>query len=59
MVKEEVINGKTYYQCEECDFYYEEKELAQKCEDFCKEHKSCSIEITKHAVKPTKKEGCC
>jgi hypothetical protein len=50
MVKE--IKGKTYYQCEICKFYYETRKLAQKCEDFCKEHSSCSLEITKHAVNP-------
>ena len=59
MVKEETINGKTYYQCESCEFYYKTRELAQKCENFCNTHKSCSMEITKHAVKPkgNKKEG--
>lgn len=50
MVKETEKNGKTYYQCEICKFYYESRDLAQKCEDFCKEHNSCSLEITKHAV---------
>ena len=56
MVKEEVINGKTYYQCEECEFYYKEKEWAQKCDDFCKKYKSCSVELTKHAVNPKGKD---
>jgi hypothetical protein len=51
MVKEVTRNNKTYYQCEICKFYYKDKEWAQKCEDFCKKHKSCSIEITKHSVK--------
>ena len=50
MVKEIEKNGKTYYQCEICMFYYEEKEWAQKCEDYCRKYKSCSLEITKHAV---------
>jgi len=50
MVIEIEKNDKKYYQCESCGFYYEDKELAQKCEDFCKEHNSCSLEITKHAV---------
>jgi len=51
MVKEITKNGKTYYQCEICEFYYETSELAQQCEDFCRKHNSCSLEITKHAVK--------
>ena len=51
MVKELMKHGKKYFQCEECGFYYKEKKWAQKCEDFCKKRKSCSIEITKHSVK--------
>ena len=52
MVKEETKKGKNYFVCEECGFYYETEDLAQKCEAFCKEHNSCSLEITKHAVQP-------
>jgi len=51
MVKEVIKNNKTYYQCEICKFYYKEKKWAKKCEAFCKKHKSCSLEITKHSVK--------
>lgn len=38
------------YLCEECNLLYREEELAQKCEDWCRETKSCNLEITKHAV---------
>ena len=51
MVKEVTKNNKKYFQCEECGFYYKDKGWAEKCEAFCKKHKSCSIEITKHSVK--------
>ena len=51
MVKEEIKNNKKYYVCEECGFLYEEKEWAEKCQIWCKEHNSCNIEITKHASK--------
>ena len=44
-------NNKTYYQCEECGFKYEEKEWAEKCEVWCKEHQSCNLEIIEHAAK--------
>jgi len=30
---------------------YQEKEWAEKCEAWCKEHKSCNLKITKHAIK--------
>lgn len=36
--------------CEECDLLYREEELAKKCEDWCRENKSCNLEITRHAV---------
>jgi rubredoxin len=42
------------YKCPECGFLYEEKKWAEKCEAWCKEHKSCNIEIAKHAVKNEK-----
>lgn len=46
MAKE--TNG--YYYCEICKFKYETKELAFKCEGYCKKNNSCSLEIIKHAV---------
>jgi hypothetical protein len=39
-----------FWACEECKLKYRKKELAEKCEAWCKEHKSCNLEITKHAV---------
>ncbi len=43
--------NKEYYRCGECDMQYVEKEWAEKCEAWCKEHpNSCNVEITKHAV---------
>ncbi len=43
--------GKKLYQCRECGFKYEDKEWAEKCEAWCKEHKSCNLEIIKHAIR--------
>ncbi len=39
------------YQCEDCDLKYESKEIAEKCEAWCREHKSCNLDIIKYAVK--------
>jgi len=50
MVKEIKKNSKKYYECEACNMYYESREMAQKCEDFCNKYKSCDLEIIKHAV---------
>ena len=41
---------KPAYVCSECGFGYADARLALLCEDFCKEHKSCSLEITKNAI---------
>ena len=42
-------SNKKLYQCDECGFHYQDKEIAEKCEAWCKEHKSCNIEIIAHA----------
>ena len=42
--------GKQTYRCDECGFLYEDKEIADKCEAWCKEHHSCNLEITAHAL---------
>jgi hypothetical protein len=47
-----VKRNKTLYVCEECKLQYREKYWAEKCEEWCKKHKSCNLEITKHAIKP-------
>jgi len=41
---------KALFQCEECKLLYEERGWAEKCEAWCKEHKSCNIEIIEHAI---------
>ncbi|MDO8601182.1 MAG: hypothetical protein Q7R46_00710 [bacterium] len=50
MVREIKKEDKTLYQCQECGFEYKEKEWAEKCEAWCKNTKSCNLEIIKHAV---------
>ncbi|MBI2097313.1 MAG: hypothetical protein HYT46_00010 [Candidatus Vogelbacteria bacterium] len=60
MVKIIQKDNKELYQCEECGFQYEDKEWAEKCEVWCKEHQSCNIEITAHAIPQedeSKKDG--
>jgi hypothetical protein len=36
--------------CEACGFLYSERNLARKCEEWCKTHHSCNMEITRHSV---------
>ena len=45
----ELGTSKELYQCEECGFHYENREWAEKCEAWCRDHKSCNIEIIAHA----------
>lgn len=49
MVKEIQTNETTLFQCEDCGFKYQEKEWAEKCQAWCKEHHSCNLEITQHS----------
>ena len=51
MVLAKEDNGNEIYICEECDMAYEDEVTAKKCEDYCKKYKSCSLEITKKAIK--------
>lgn len=40
----------TLHQCLECGLHYASQDTARECEAWCKEHKSCSLEITKQSV---------
>lgn len=40
------------YKCLECGLLYKEKKWRDQCYDWCREHKSCNIEIIEHAIKP-------
>jgi len=50
MVKELRKDDVTLYICEACGLAYKEKELAEKCKQWCEQHQSCNLEITQHKV---------
>ncbi|MBI2096030.1 MAG: hypothetical protein HYT43_00085 [Candidatus Taylorbacteria bacterium] len=50
-MKEILKNNKKFYQCQECGLVYADKETAEKCQAWCIEHRSCNLEIIKHAEK--------
>lgn len=50
MVKIVQQNNQKLYQCEECGLKYESEKIAEKCRAWCGEHKSCNLDIIKHAV---------
>ncbi len=42
------------YKCKECGLIYKDKNIAKKCEDWCRKYRSCNLEITKYAVNKNK-----
>ncbi len=52
MVKEVKKTGKIRYACEECGYIYAQKEWAERCEAWCREHHSCNPEILRHGTPP-------
>jgi len=50
MVKKIEKGKEVLYQCEECGFHYKSEQLAKQCEDWCRAHHSCNLEIIKDAV---------
>lgn len=49
-----VLQTQNGWQCDECGFLYEDKEWANKCESWCKENKSCNLDIIAHAKEDKK-----
>ncbi|MEM4282755.1 MAG: hypothetical protein QW559_03550 [Candidatus Woesearchaeota archaeon] len=50
MVKKIRKDNKSYWQCEACGFYYSDSSTAERCEEWCRAHNSCNLEITKKAA---------
>jgi len=52
-----VFMVKEVYACEICGLVYADKALAEKCERFCGEHKSCDLTIIKQAIGKLKEKA--
>jgi hypothetical protein len=50
MVSKVKVCGLDDYVCEECGFVYHDRETAELCENYCRTHHACSLEITSKAV---------
>ena len=50
MVREIKREDKGLFICEECGLAYEQKEWAEKCQQWCRENQSCNLEIIQHSV---------
>jgi len=48
--------GNPQYVCSECGLAYKEEEWMKKCQSWCKEHKSCNLDIISHAEKEAEKK---
>jgi len=45
-----MTNDNGIYYCKICGMRFKQNNWAQKCEDWCKEHNSCNIDIVRHAI---------
>jgi len=50
VVREANKKDKTLFICEECGLVYEQKEWAEKCQQWCRENQSCNLEIIQHSL---------
>ena len=44
------VDSKGLFVCGECKLKYLERAIAEKCEKWCSEHKSCNLEIIRKAA---------
>lgn len=44
------LQGRTVYYCTVCSLAYEEESTAKNCEDHCRAHPSCLVEIARKSV---------
>ncbi len=44
------MSDEDLHTCEICKLRYPTRELAEKCETWCREHKTCNIEVVKYAI---------
>lgn len=51
MVRQTKFKDAQAYECDVCGFKYADRKIAEKCENFCRTHNSCSMEITKSALR--------
>ena len=40
------------YICEACGYRYKEREVAERCEDWCNKNHSCNLEIISQGIPP-------
>lgn len=51
MVKETNLENEIVFKCEKCGWLYRDKEIAEKCQDWCENNESCNLEYQKKSIK--------
>ena len=44
------MSDKEIFQCPKCGLHYHQQQIAKQCEEYCKAHNACSVEIMRYAV---------
>jgi hypothetical protein len=50
MVKKEKFEGQRSFKCEECGFHYENRKMAEECEEHCRDFDACDTRIVKNSL---------
>ncbi|MFB6203490.1 MAG: hypothetical protein ABEK01_03275 [Candidatus Nanohaloarchaea archaeon] len=50
MVKEEEYEGIEAFKCEICGMHYGNRDVAERCEEFCRENEGCSTKVAKRSL---------
>ncbi|MEK7561626.1 MAG: hypothetical protein AAB541_02080 [Patescibacteria group bacterium] len=45
-----MLDKKRQFRCSECGLHYRQQQIAKQCEEYCKTHNACSIEIMRYAI---------
>lgn len=45
-----VVKSERFYACGECGLIYASRELAEACEEWCKEHGTCNMELSRQSI---------
>lgn len=53
-VSVELVEKIESYRCPECGLHYTDEAVAKQCEQFCRDHKACSLDITQQSVEASK-----
>lgn len=50
MVLVVVVRGERFYACGECGLIYTSRGLAEECEEWCREHGTCNVDLSRQSI---------